>query len=134
MYVKLDGYVGSWPILWLLLMWHKNCMFVGDSSVNSWIRDEPVVGLWRVVSIWIVNVVQVKCNRISGNRFNMLWGRALKAPPPQQPAVIRNNFYRGLIISYPNWGVEILKISTSTLILDPNRHVLLSYPKACRQS
>ena len=31
-------------------------------------------------------------------------------------------FYRGLIISYPNESADILKISTSTSILDPNRH------------
>ena len=36
-------------------------------------------------------------------------------------AIIRY-FYRGLIISYPNESADILKISTSTSILDPNRH------------
>ena len=37
------------------------------------------------------------------------------------PAVMKHIFYRGLIVSYPNEGVEI---SASTSILDPNGHVL----------
>ena len=39
----------------------------------------------------------------------------------------RRLFYGGLIISYPNGSVDILKISTFTSILESNRHV---YPIA----
>ena len=56
-----------------------------------------------------------------------MWGMATPTAPPDCPPM-------GLIISYPNGGVEILNISASTSILDPNRHdfiLIWGAPQGC---